>query len=122
MNHRILTVVLTLGVFLWLTPWPAASQTATTQDGDAATSPRTTWGDPELQGALNFTLDTPLNRPAEFGTRAVLTEEEVAQRAQASAQMRSGYHFNYDRFLVDARRTTRQTSLVVDPPTVGCRR
>ena len=116
MNRRILTVVLTLGVFPWLTPWPAASQTATTQDGDPATSPRTQWGDPDLQGAWNFTMDTPLNRPAEFGTRAVLTEEEVAQRAQASVQMREGFHFNYDRFWVDSRRTSRQTSLVVDPP------
>ena len=116
MSHRILAVTLTLGVLPWLTLWPAAGQTAATQDGDAARPAPTPWGHPDLQGAWNFTVDTPLNRPVEFGDRTVLTEEEVAQRAQVSAQVRAGYHFNYDRFWVDSRRTPRQTSLVVDPP------
>ena len=143
MSHRILAVMLTLGVFPWLTPWPVASQPATTQDGDAGTSPRTPWGEPDLQGVWNFTLNTPLERPAEFGARAVLTEEEVAVRAQADAQLRFNQNNPapvaeagrsgrprtiyddgqggtssraYNRFWVDLRRTSLQTSLVVDPP------
>ena len=143
MNYRILAVMLTLGVFPWLTPWPVASQPATTQDGDVGTPPRTPWGHPDLQGVWNFTLNTPLERPAEFGVRAVLTEEEGAVRAQADAQLRSKQNNPapvaevgssgrprtiyddgqggtssraYNRFWVDLRRTSLQTSLVVDPP------
>ena len=67
MSGRILAVTLTLVVFSWLTPWPIASQPATTQDDGVGTSPRTGWGDPDLQGVWNFTMNTPLERPAEFG-------------------------------------------------------
>ena len=130
MSHRFLAVVLTLGVFPWLTPWPVASQTATTQDGDVSTSPRTPWGHPNLQGVWNFTMNAPLERPAEFGERTVLTEEEVAQRAQADVQQRfdqdnrtpaieaeprNGEVGGYNRFWTDLRRVPTQTSLVVDP-------
>jgi hypothetical protein len=59
------------------------------------TAPRTAWGDPDLQGIwTNEQTGTPMQRPAQFGTREFLTEEEVAaaekrameryQRAMAS--------------------------------------
>lgn len=130
MNHRILAVTLTLGVFPWLTHWPVASQTATTQDRDAW-SLQTPWGHPDLQGVWNFTMNTPLERPAEFGERVELTEEEAAIRAQADTQLRfdqdnrtpaleaaprNGEVGGYNRFWTDLRRTSLQTSLVVDPP------
>ncbi len=50
------------------------------------TAPRTPWGDPDLQG-LWPSIDmqgTPLERPAQFGDRATLTDEEFAQREQQS--------------------------------------
>ncbi len=131
MSRRTLAVMLTLGVFPWLTPWPVASQTAPTQDRDGGTSSRTPWGHPDLQGVWNFTMNTPLERPEEFGERVELTEEEVAQRAQADAQLRfaqdnrtpaleavprNGEVGGYNRFWTDLRRVSLQTSLVVDPP------
>jgi len=50
--------------------------------------PRTEWGDPDLQG-LWPSLDmqgTPYERPENFGTRAVLSEQELAARETQSAR------------------------------------
>ena len=41
-------------------------------------APRTEWSQPDLQGVWNFSSDVPLQRPAEFGEREFLTEEEIA--------------------------------------------
>ena len=128
MSRRILAVMLTLGVFPCLMLGPVASQTRTPQDGHVG---RTPWGHPDLQGVWNFTMNTPLERPAGFGERVELTEEEAAQRAQADSQLRfdqdnrtpalEAVHRNgevggYNRFWTDLRRVSLQTSLVVDPP------
>src|SRR5262245_28111683 len=51
------------------------------------TAPRTPWGDPDLQGLWPGNVSAPLQRPAEFGERATLTDAEFAQReTQARAQ------------------------------------
>src|SRR5665213_2818985 len=46
--------------------------------------PKTAWGDPELQGV--YTTDdlngVPMARPAKYGTRRYLTEQEFAERAK----------------------------------------
>jgi hypothetical protein len=49
----------------------------------AQESLRTPWGDPDLQGIWpsGHMIEVPFERPAEFGTRAVLTDEEFARRA-----------------------------------------
>jgi len=44
------------------------------------TAPRTPWGDPDLQGMWDTRTYTPFERPAEFGTREFMTEEEAAER------------------------------------------
>ena len=52
-------------------------------------TPRTAWGDPDLQGIwpASEMIGVPLQRAPELGTRAFLTDEEFAQRkAQASRQ------------------------------------
>ena len=94
--------------------------------------PRTPWGAPNFQGVWNFGVDTPLERPAEFGDRAFLTDEELAERARATEQFRidhdthvpateagpSGlekFGGNYNRFWTDPKRTAGQTSLIVEP-------
>ena len=47
------------------------------------TVPRTPWGDPDLQGIwTNENTGTPLQRPARFGDREFLTDEEVAELEQ----------------------------------------
>jgi len=53
----------------------------------AWTHPMTPWGDPDLQGvwpSVNI-AGTPFERPAEFGTRAELTEKEFAERQKQFA-------------------------------------
>ena len=45
-------------------------------------APRTPWGEPDLSGTWSSQaeLGVPFERPAEFGTRQRLTDEEFAQR------------------------------------------
>lgn len=42
------------------------------------TAPKTEWGQPDLQGVWNFSSIVPLQRPAFFGDKQTLTEEEIA--------------------------------------------
>jgi hypothetical protein len=83
------------------------------------TSPKTPWGDPDLQGI--WTSDdmrgVPRERPDEFGARQFLTDEEFLRRVELDQQierqqLRGPYGARNDL----RSRTFRQTSLVVDPP------
>ena len=99
-------------------------------------SPSTPDGKPDLQGIWTNSTLTPLERPARFGGRALLTDEEVLQlesqaqrsfdqqaadRPQTAAAPRAGGAVgSYNQAVwADAGKkvvATRQTSLVVDPP------
>ena len=48
--------------------------------------PRTAWGTPDLQGIWNTNTFIPLERPAKYGTRAMMTEAEHAQELAALQQ------------------------------------
>src|ERR1035441_3749303 len=100
--------------------------------------PKTSWGDPDLQGTWTSDdlRDVPFERPAQFGTRALLTDEELAARAKSVDEAQtnivgkgerpnSGYWARQTGvnaaaapayFQEFSRRAARQTSLVVDPP------
>jgi hypothetical protein len=100
-------------------------------------APRTPWGEPDLQGIWTSQpeLGVPFERPAAFGTRQVVTDEEFAQReAQAQSQLNSD-NANFDPETADTSRAgqvgsatspsptwlergkaSRRTSLVIDPP------
>jgi hypothetical protein len=73
----------------------AAAGAADADRADAAewTSPRTAWGDPDLQGMWPTTKlnGTPLQRPEAFGERRFLTDEEFAERAQRLASLNARY-------------------------------
>ncbi len=56
---------------------PAAAQT-----GGPAPAPRTAWGQPDLGGVWEYKTRTPLERPARYGGREFLTEEEAAEIAE----------------------------------------
>lgn len=58
---------------------PMAGQ-APGQDQTDYTSPRTPWGDPDLQGMWDTRTYTPFERPVEFGTREFMSAEEAAER------------------------------------------
>ena len=51
-----------------------------------AAGKRTAWGDPDLRGTYTTdnSIGVPLERPAQFGTRAELTDEEYAARVSAN--------------------------------------
>ena len=100
------------------------------------TPPKTAWGDPDLQGTWNSddSIGVPFERPIRYGKRKLLTDEEFAARekenkllassAQTGAIPEAGYwvqHQGVDakpyasNWTEYARRTSRQTSLIVDP-------
>lgn len=48
--------------------------------------PRTEWGQPDLQGVWNFSSDTPMQRPAQYGERQFLNAAEIESiRARQAA-------------------------------------
>src|SRR5713101_10176479 len=119
----------------WLSSMPIAGQSAQQGPGAAGESksswtvPRTAWGDPDLHGIYtsNDNAGVPVERPAKFGTREFLTDEEFAERQkQAEKATRDdkgerrklaeddtgdGPEHWYERG-----KSSRRTSLVVDPP------
>jgi hypothetical protein len=83
------------------------------------TPPKTPWGDPDMQGT--WTSDdmrgVPTARPAQFGTRLYLTDQEFADRTKRDEQARTRGDNDIGTFRNDVgTRTWRQTSLLVDPP------
>ncbi len=109
---------------------PAAAQSAGTY-----AAPRTPDGQPDLQGMWNNETLTPFERPTSMTDKAFLTEEEAAARNQQSDERRAaadaasevrteplpvgGNIGGYNQFWFDPGRrvlSTRQTSMVVDPP------
>ncbi len=91
------------------------------------TPPKTSWGDPDLQGQWPATANIPMQRPANLGERAVLTDAELAQREQ-QAQRQSeadseefvkgsaNVTINPPSYWVEHGKPNRQASLIVDPP------
>ena len=54
-------------------------------------TPLTEWGVPDLQGVWNFSSNSPMLRPAQFGTRQYLTPEEIEEiNARLAAQDAAG--------------------------------
>ena len=113
-----------------LVPTAAAGQSS-------ATSPRTSWGDPDLQGIWTFRTVTPLERPRELADKPTLTAEEAAAYEQQEVRRQNrdlidseqgglnyapeseGGVVPYNEFWHDRGTTvvaTRRTSLIIDPP------
>jgi hypothetical protein len=93
----------------------------------AWTPPLTSWGDPDLQGNFTNKDETaPFERPVELGTRALLTEEEFAERdkraqeqharRQAPIPEAGSTGINPGGEWLEFRGASRRTSLIVDPP------
>src|SRR5262245_66111609 len=110
-------VVLALGLLATL------GVTVTAQSG----IPRAPDGKPDLQGTWSFATLTPMQRPKEFGTKAVLTPEEARQYAEDSRKRRNmdarsgggagDVERAYNDFWWDFGTTASlRTSLIVDPP------
>ena len=132
-NHYLAAVCVVIAIVM-LMPRSVSAQSAN------PASPRTAWGDPDLQGVWDYRTITPLQRPDEHGDREFLTEEEAAgleqevlarnetllnrtpERTATSDQVdrrEDGTPGFYNNFWLDrgtAPVETRRTSLVVDPP------
>jgi len=85
------------------------------------TPPRTPWGDPDLQGLWPVVemLSVPIERPAELGMKARLTDEEFARLPSASRDSGPNDFFTGTgsrALLQEFGKPQRQTSLIVDPP------
>ena len=99
--------------------------------------PKTPWGDPDLQGFWPSVdmVGVPLQRPARFGTRNTLTDEEFRKRAQDLEQEEESLLAEIDVFTADVTtpcaircptsptphwqetgKPSHQASLIVDPP------
>ncbi len=77
MAHRYITILVAV---IALVPVLAAAQSSTSEP------PRTSWGDPDLNGVWDFRTITPLQRPRDLADKEFLTEEEVAQRERQAAE------------------------------------
>jgi hypothetical protein len=113
-----------------LIPLAASGQASPTPAAGAKkwTTPRTPWGEPDLQGTYSNRTITPFERPANVGGREFFTAEEaaaLAKRAQEqsgdegrSKGTRGDVERAYNDFWWDrgTKVTSLRTSLVVDPP------
>jgi hypothetical protein len=111
--------------------WPAAAQvpivvakvpaeqTAAAYANKNWKAPKTSWGDPSLEGVYSTDdmQSVPRDRPEEMGTREQLTPEEFAARAQKDADDRDRIlnQSSYSSRSVGSR-TFGWTSQVIDPP------
>jgi len=117
-------------VLLKLTPVAVAQQPATAAQTRGATpgsTPRTPWGEPDLQGIWTYDSDTPFQRPAKYANKEFFTEEDRAQLDKERGALLSrdkrverGTELDvagaYNAVFLSFKPTGKRTSLIVDPP------
>ena len=119
-----------LAAALALAALASVSVAGQSRNVETRTAARTPWGDPDLQGVWSIATITPFERPVALADKAQLTEQEAAAAeetfrktqnqdrrdgAGTDADVALAYNdFWWDRGTKVA--STRQTSLVVDPP------
>src|SRR5687767_6517492 len=115
----------------------AASIAAGAQSARNTPAPLTPWGDPDLQGTWSSEaeLSVPFERNAQYGDRKFLTDAEYTARLKQTTTQLETDSAEFDVFTADTRnagavgsatsppphwlergKTSRRTSLVVDPP------
>jgi hypothetical protein len=93
------------------------------------TPPKTPWGEPDLQGIWSGDTLTPLERPARFADKPVLTEAEAEKieedvatrpgrddRSQRGTERDVAQAYNQHWLAPPTKLADRRTSLIVDPP------
>ena len=134
--RRLVVLAMALVSFV---PGAATGQTAA---ADNWTLPRTADGHPDLQGTWANNRATPMQRPEQFGDKARLTDEELAELTSQIAAFRDAEQAgdllgdrliqqalgnsefqdfdevtgNYNAFWLVDRQLDNRTSLIIDPP------
>jgi hypothetical protein len=120
---RIVTAVLVVawGSVAGQSPKPQTAGSA--NPAKKFTPPKTTWGEPDLQGVWSYANLTPLERPSSQVGKDVLGDEEVAElnkEARTGADRRDGgaeadLARAYNAFWYDRGKSDGRTSLIVEP-------
>jgi hypothetical protein len=121
MRTRLFTVIAVAVVIT------AVAVTVNLRSAETNGTPRTAWGEPDLQGIWTNEFDTPLQRAARYGTREFFTEEERAELDKEriallgrDRRVERGTELDvagaYNSVFMSMKRTGRRTSLIVDPP------
>ena len=108
-------------------PLSAQTQGARTATAKASSPARTPDGHPDLQGVWSFATLTPMDRPAEFKDKPVLSRQEAEAYARTQLERQNKDRRDggggadvgraYNDFWWDyGKSATTRTSLVVDPP------
>jgi hypothetical protein len=134
---KTMTMASAIGACALLAVLTVSGQSRSAPLGTGPTSPKTPWGEPDLQGTWTSEaeLSVPFERSREYGERRELTEQEFTARlAQTQRQLESD-NAEFDVATADTRnagavgsatsppphwlersKTSRRTSLVIDPP------
>jgi hypothetical protein len=131
MKHRYAVSVVAFGSLFALGSVAVFSQTTAKSTVSKAASsktgavPKTSWGDPDLQGTWFVLYDTPLERSAANASKEFLSDEEVAaannakgvspgrnMRSTGATDVSGAYNAVFNSIL----KTGKRTSLVIDPP------
>jgi len=117
------TAILIAGQTKAPAPAPVAKQNLLPKAGPA---PKTAWGEPDLQGTWFVLESVPLERPAQYAGRTLLTEDEVAaldkqKSADPGRNSRSGDSTQdvagaYNAVFNSVLKTSKRTSMIIDPP------
>src|SRR5207253_5677060 len=105
----------------------AIASAATASSAQNASSPKTVWGEPDLQGIWTDSTDTPLQRPAKFANQEYFTPEQRAELDKPRAAMIDRDRHSergterdvsgaYNSVFLSIKRVGIRTSLIVDPP------
>ena len=133
MRNRWLTAIGVVLVALTLATADGGAQAGRAASSAAAakasTAPRTPWGHPDLQGVwtTDSEIGVPVERPVDLGTKAVLTDEEFAERAHDAKEALRGQqggiavprrgHRGWSRALVRGQQARVAANvLIIDPP------
>lgn len=119
--QRAVVIAIAFGILSAPVPGQTKKKTAT----KPWVQPRTPDGQPDLQGTWTNPTITPFERPVALGAKAVLNDEEIAAAEQKAAAAKverppaPGDVGTYNQVWFDSGSnvvSTRQSSLVVDPP------
>jgi hypothetical protein len=71
---------------------PAAAQAPSVSAAASAPTPKTSWGEPDLEGIWTEEFDTPFQRPAKYANQEYFTEGQRAELDLARSELLGSVH------------------------------